>query len=129
MKTRGAAGAEVPLLTVCLTVVFIIIIMVVTPHAQKLTARSGAPGGLAATAANEIELPVGKSVVLNTDAPIKRVSLTTPDIADALVMAPQQVLIHGKAPGTISLFVWGPPAGSRATTSSCGEISASSRSA
>ena len=132
MKTRGAAGAEVPLLTVCLTVVFIIIIMnimVVTLHAQKLTARSGAPGGLAATAVNEIELPVGKSVVLNTDAPIKRVSLTTPDIADALVMAPQQVLIHGKAPGTISLFVWGPPAGSRATTSSCGEISASSRSA
>ena len=111
MKTRGAAGAEVPLLTVCLTVVFIIIIMVVTPHAQKLTARSGAPGGLAATAANEIELPVGKSVVLNTDAPIKRVSLTTPDIADALVMAPQQVLIHGKAPGTISLFVWGTAGG------------------
>ena len=114
MKTRGAAGAEVPLLTVCLTVVFIIIIMnimVVTLHAQKLTARSGAPGGLAATAVNEIELPVGKSVVLNTDAPIKRVSLTTPDIADALVMAPQQVLIHGKAPGTISLFVWGTAGG------------------
>ena len=107
MKTRRAG---VPLLTVCLTVVFIIIIMnimVVTLQAQKLTARSGAPGGLAATAVNEIELPVGKSVVLNTDAPIKRVSLTTPDIADALVMAPQQVLIHGKAPGTISLFVWG----------------------
>ena len=114
MKTRGAAGAEVPLLTVCLTVVFIIIIMnimVVTLQAQKLTARSGAPGGLAATAVNEIELPVGKSVVLNTDAPIKRVSLTTPDIADALVMAPQQVLIHGKAPGTISLFVWGTAGG------------------
>ena len=111
MKTRRAG---VPLLTVCLTVVFIIIIMnilVVTLHAQKLTARSGAPGGLAATAVNEIELPVGKSVVLNTDAPIKRVSLTTPDIADALVMAPQQVLIHGKAPGTISLFVWGTAGG------------------
>ena len=107
MKTQRAA---VPLLTVCLTVVFIII-MVVTPHAQKLTARSGAPGGLAATAVNEIELPVGKSVVLNTDSPIKRVSLTTPDIADALVMAPQQVLIHGKAPGTISLFVWGTAGG------------------
>ena len=111
MKTRRAG---VPLLTVCLTVVFIIIIMnilVVTLHAQKLTARSGAPGGLAATAVNEIALPVGKSVVLNTDAPIKRVSLTTPDIADVLVMAPQQVLIHGKAPGTISLFVWGTAGG------------------
>jgi pilus assembly protein CpaC len=33
-------------------------------------------------------------------------SLTVPDIADALVTNPQQILIHGKAPGTISLFVW-----------------------
>ena len=33
-------------------------------------------------------------------------SLTVPDIADALVTAPGQLLIHGKQPGTISLFVW-----------------------
>ena len=29
-----------------------------------------------------------------------------PDIADAMVTAPSQLLIHGKQPGTISLFVW-----------------------
>ena len=33
-------------------------------------------------------------------------SLTVPDIADAMVTAPSQLLIHGKQPGTISLFVW-----------------------
>ena len=33
-------------------------------------------------------------------------SLTVPDIADAMVTAPRQLLIHGKQPGTISLFVW-----------------------
>ena len=33
-------------------------------------------------------------------------SLTVPDIADAMVTAPTQLLIHGKQPGTISLFVW-----------------------
>ena len=30
---------------------------------------------------------------------IARVSLTVPDVADAMVTAPQQLLIHGKAPG------------------------------
>jgi pilus assembly protein CpaC len=34
------------------------------------------------------------------------VSLTVPDVADAMVTTPQQLLIHGKTPGTISLFVW-----------------------
>jgi pilus assembly protein CpaC len=44
--------------------------------------------------------------VLNVGAPIARVSLTVPDVADAMVTAPGQLLIHGKSPGTISLFVW-----------------------
>ena len=44
--------------------------------------------------------------MLNVGAPIARVSLTVPDIADAMVTAPGQLLIHGKQPGTISLFVW-----------------------
>jgi pilus assembly protein CpaC len=34
------------------------------------------------------------------------VSLTVPDVADALVTGTQQLLIHGKTPGVISLFVW-----------------------
>jgi Flp pilus assembly secretin CpaC len=38
--------------------------------------------------------------------PITRVSLTSSDIADALVTTPQQLLVHGKVPGTISMFVW-----------------------
>jgi pilus assembly protein CpaC len=29
-----------------------------------------------------------------------------PDVADAMVTSPGQLLIHGKTPGTISLFVW-----------------------
>jgi len=56
--------------------------------------------------ATGIDLLVGRSAVLNLDRPIERVSLTTPDVADAMVTAPQQLLIHGKTPGSISLFVW-----------------------
>ena len=43
---------------------------------------------------------------MNVGSTIARVSLTVPDIADAMVTAPGQLLIHGKQPGTISLFVW-----------------------
>jgi pilus assembly protein CpaC len=87
---------------------FIIIILVAAPQAQQLqpVAYSSDGNPVAATATNTIDLLVGRSTVLNVDGSIARVSLTVPDIADALVTAPQQILIHGKAPGTISLFVW-----------------------
>ena len=57
-------------------------------------------------APTDVDLLVGRSTVLNVGSPIARVSLTVPDIADAMVTAPTQLLIHGKQPGTISLFVW-----------------------
>jgi pilus assembly protein CpaC len=87
---------------------FIIIVFVARPEAQEPgTMRySPAPAATAAAAPTMIDLFVGRSTVLNVGATIHRVSLTIPDIADALVTGPQQILIHGKAPGTISLFVW-----------------------
>ena len=33
-------------------------------------------------------------------------SLTSADVADALVTSPNQLLVHGKVPGAISMFVW-----------------------
>jgi pilus assembly protein CpaC len=55
---------------------------------------------------DSVRLMVGRSTVVNVGSPIARVSLTTPDIADALVTAPSELLINGKLPGTISMFVW-----------------------
>ena len=49
---------------------------------------------------------VGRSAVVTVSNPIARVSLTSPDIADALVTTSHQLLVHGKTPGTISMFVW-----------------------
>jgi pilus assembly protein CpaC len=95
---------------------FIIVILVATPQAQQAQAAPQAPafGASGATASPrdpgerpvDIDLLVGRSTVLNVGAPISRVSLTVPDVADAMVTAPGQLLIHGKSPGTISLFVW-----------------------
>src|SRR5690348_3253010 len=92
--------------------VFIIVILVATPQAQQPTAFTGSPNAImagppvASPDATDIDLLVGRSTILNVGAPIARVSLTVPDVADALVTAPNQLLIHGKTPGTISLFVW-----------------------
>ncbi len=53
-----------------------------------------------------VRLMVGRSVVVGTAWPISRLSLTSSDVADAMVTQPNQVLVQGKLPGTISMFLW-----------------------
>jgi pilus assembly protein CpaC len=53
-----------------------------------------------------LTLLVGRSTIVDVGTPITRVSLTSADVADALVTAPSQLLVHGKLPGSISMFVW-----------------------
>jgi pilus assembly protein CpaC len=49
---------------------------------------------------------VGKSLLINTTERLKRVSVTDPTVADALVVTPTQVLVNGLAPGEVSLLIW-----------------------
>jgi pilus assembly protein CpaC len=65
----------------------------------------GAPAA-APTDSLAVTLLVGRSVVVDVATPITRVSLTSADVADALVTSPSQLLVHGKLPGSISMFVW-----------------------
>jgi pilus assembly protein CpaC len=53
-----------------------------------------------------LRVMVGKSVLINTSDRLKRVSVTDPAIADALVVTPNQVLVQGRAPGEVSLLLW-----------------------
>ena len=55
----------------------------------------------------KVSLTAGRSTVLTTDFDITRIAITNPAIADATVVAPREILIDGKAAGTISLIVWG----------------------
>src|SRR5436190_18193281 len=106
------AAPRGPVARIAALVIYIIVILVATPQAQQAVSFAGSPGALAggppatATTATEIDLLVGRSTILNVGSAIARVSLTVPDVADAMVTAPQELLIHGKNPGTISLFVW-----------------------
>ena len=54
-----------------------------------------------------VALTAGRSTVLTTDFDVTRIAVTNPAIADATVVQPREILIDGKAPGTISLIVWG----------------------
>jgi len=53
-----------------------------------------------------LHLLVGRSLVISSPARIKRVSLADPEIAEAIVVSPTQVLVNGKKPGGVSLLLW-----------------------
>jgi pilus assembly protein CpaC len=73
---------------------FILLLLTAVPH----MAWADEPG--------PVRLLVGRSAVVDVGTPISRVSLTSSDVADALVTSSQQLLVNGKMPGTISMFVW-----------------------
>jgi pilus assembly protein CpaC len=53
-----------------------------------------------------VRLLVGRSTVIDVGSAIARVSLTSADVADAVVTSANQLLVNGKMPGTISMYVW-----------------------
>jgi pilus assembly protein CpaC len=62
---------------------------------------------LETTSVQNVNLSVGRSLVIQSAEPIKRVSLVAPEIADAMVLTPHQVYLMGKSPGITNLTLWG----------------------
>jgi pilus assembly protein CpaC len=75
------------------------------PAAQSSTTANTAGQSVSAGAA-PLRVMVGKSLLINTTERLKRVSVTDPAVADALVVTPTQVLVNGLAPGEVSLLIW-----------------------
>jgi pilus assembly protein CpaC len=84
--------------------------------AQQPVAPAGAAPGdsgrqIATPAAQpnyeRVLLTAGRSTVLTTEFDITRIAITNPTVADAVVVQPREVLIDGKAAGTVSLIIWG----------------------
>ena len=55
----------------------------------------------------KVSVTAGRSTVVSTEFDVTRIAITNPDVADAVVVRPREILVDGKAPGTISLIVWG----------------------
>ncbi len=53
-----------------------------------------------------LRVMVDKSLLINTTERLKRISVTDPSVAYATVITPTQILVHGRAPGEVSLLIW-----------------------
>jgi pilus assembly protein CpaC len=87
-----------------------------TPSPAKQPAAPAAPAPAApapaaqatdASGFERIVLTAGRSTVLTTPFDVTRIAITNPAVADAIVVQPREVLIDGKASGTVSLIIWG----------------------
>src|SRR5688500_3225435 len=53
-----------------------------------------------------VNVLVGQSRVINFDRPVGRFSVSNPEIAEAVLVAPDQVLVNGKAFGQVNFIAW-----------------------
>ena len=54
----------------------------------------------------QINVLVGQSRVINFDRPIGRFSVSDPAVAEAVLVAPDQVLVNGRAFGQVNFIAW-----------------------
>jgi pilus assembly protein CpaC len=54
----------------------------------------------------QINVLVGQSRVINFDKQIGRFSVSNPEVAEAVLVAPDQVLVNGKAFGQVNFIAW-----------------------
>jgi len=71
---------------------------------------AGAPASQAPTTAaaeaQTLHILAGRSVIVNTQARLKRILVSSPNIVETTTVSPTQLVITAKAPGTASLVLW-----------------------
>ena len=86
------------------TLTFISIFLAVGEmYAQSNTALDDAES---VTVYPSIEVVVNKAIVVRLPRKVTKIAVTQPQIAEVVVVAPDQLLINGKAVGATSLVVW-----------------------
>jgi len=56
--------------------------------------------------AKQLDLIAGKSIVLTSSKAVKRVSIANPDVADFVLLSPQELYITGKEAGATNMTLW-----------------------
>jgi pilus assembly protein CpaC len=100
-KTRATATKVYPLRAVCLLVACLALTAGELASTQVLAPQDQS------VATARVGLTAGRSTVLTVDFDITRIALTNPAVADATVVEPREILIDGKAPGTVTMILWG----------------------
>jgi pilus assembly protein CpaC len=99
MQSRSPISRRVSLLLAALITIFANSIS----HAQETSYKASFAQNKDAIAVNVL---VGQSRVINFDRPVGRFSVSNPDIAEAVLVTPDQVLVNGKAFGQVNFIAW-----------------------
>src|SRR5215813_6494690 len=78
-------------------------------HAQETSYKASFKQNGEPVAVNVL---VGQSRVINFDRPVGRFSVSNPEIAEAILVTPDQVLVNGKAFGQVNFIAWEQSGGS-----------------
>jgi pilus assembly protein CpaC len=99
MQSRSRIPRRVSLLLASLITIFANSIA----HAQENSYKASFAQNKEAVAVNVL---VGQSRVINFDRPVGRFSVSNPEIAEAVLVTPDQVLVNGKAFGQVNFIAW-----------------------
>jgi len=99
MQSRSPISRRVSLLLASLITIFATSIA----HAQETSYKASFSQNKEAIAVNVL---VGQSRVINFDRPVGRFSVSNPEIAEAVLVTPDQVLVNGKAFGQVNFIAW-----------------------
>ena len=99
MQSRSPISRRVSLLLASLITIFATSIA----HAQENSYKASFSQNKEAIAVNVL---VGQSRVINFDRPVGRFSVSNPEIAEAVLVTPDQVLVNGKTFGQVNFIAW-----------------------
>src|SRR6185436_9790914 len=81
----------------------VIVLISSVTHAQETSYKASFKQNKEAIPVNVL---VGQSRVINFDRPVGRFSVSNPEIAEAVLVTPDQVLVNGKGFGQVNFIAW-----------------------
>src|SRR5258705_6086706 len=99
MHSRSTITRRASLVLASLVIVFVNSVT----YAQESSYKASFKQNKEATAVNVL---VGQSRVINFDRPVGRFSVSNPEIAEAVLVTPDQVLVNGKGFGQVNFIAW-----------------------
>ena len=81
----------------------ILILLSAAVQAQETTYRASFKENKESIAVNVL---VGQSRVINFDKPVGRFSVSNPEVAEAILVTPDQVVVNGKTFGQVNFIAW-----------------------
>src|SRR2546423_9365740 len=99
MQSRSPISRRVSLLLAALITIFATSLA----NAQETSYKASFGQNKETIAVNVL---VGQSRVINFDRPVGRFSVSNPEIAEAVLVTPDQVLVNGKAFGQVNFIAW-----------------------